>query len=1350
MILVGKASRLSSSLELVRRGQRAVAVVGDGGHDGVGRAVIGDALVQAERVGASLAQHVRVRARCLVADRAQRDGAIGVVGAGRDNHAVLEQLKRELACCKVASGQTLDRLDLIGHHRIGRRHAVGVGEREGSAVVTLAHDLQMSGTVVSHGVGNLTRGVGVVGHARGATGLGHRVGKGVRTRGNGGCGLGLAAGLVGIGISVDVGLFSLCLVGLGFVSFVCLGLIGRIIRHAQGAVEVLERKVDLAKVHVAGRVVGCGRALGHRGARLIGGHGKGELTRDIGRGQALGSLELLGAGERGVNGLGAVDVLEHGLDATVVRLRRQSAVAVVDDDDLKAKARLRGSNTLCCERGRVLKRRVVDSPRKLGIRVGTDGASGAHQIGEHLSRVMQRAKAHLAVDVGRHSAVNGFRLARIGDAKVELAVGQRTTGQGLGGDNLRKLAARVIGRCVVAVGERDHGALDLVLAALVDRRMRALGSAGNDRRGGERAGTIVGDSDRHGALGVIVGVTGLAIVLLGNGVCKGLARVSLRKLDLMASQDVDQTNRCLCRCRGLVHVGALVQAERDGRSLVGGRHGKGELTLGHGTSGEGLAELKAAGRGVVELSVVLVGKAAAFLLGDVGDQDALAVISHGYFGGCDMRVIRHTGRAARVLADLVLVGSGSRVVDLAELDGGDAILRVLLAHSYGCGVGQRGALGGRDGKAKLVCIRPVATVDGLAQAKVELCVERGHAVSVLESCSLDVVLQDMLGLESAVAVIGDGGLDAVLGIAVGDTAGVALDLAQRIGVRSGLGVLDGAHRDLAIGGVLAGGDDLGVLALALDELEGELAVLEVAPGQDLGRGDLVGDAGARRRQVVGILKLGGLCALQLVRSAERTVTVVGDGGHDGIGLAVVGDAVAGGSALGLAQRVGVFAGLCVLDGAHRDLAVGIVGAGGDDLGALALALDELEGELAFLEIAPGQDLGRLDPVGDAGALGGHAVGVLELNLLNILGALQLMRGHKLALAIVGDGRHDGIDGFVVGDAAGIALNLAQRIDVLTNLGVLDSAERNLAASVILNGLDNRRVLALALDELKGELIGLELMAGQDLGDCNLIGDARLGGIGGVGVLELGLARGLLHGSLELAPCVGLHRHGELRNVLAVGDAMDRGSGMLLANLVDIRARLVIGNLAKANVRMALGRNRSRGFGHRGVVLGRQVKLKLVLVRPIAALEHLGQAKAGLGIHRCWRHIKRKANLAVVAQINIDLRRAGNNLRVVPLGIDYVECSVRRVSAHTLLGGVELIDKGEARGASLNRPVIVILYQSAFKAFELASLNRDRNGIIVRRARRVLRHKLIFVPIGLRARRLFRCKLGASCVRIDGR
>ena len=360
-----------------------------------------------------------------------------------------------------------------------------------------------------------------------------------------------------------------------------------------------------------------------------------------------------------------------------------------------------------------------------------------------------------------------------------------------------------------------------------------------------------------------------------------------------------------------------------------------------------------------------------------------------------------------------------------------------------------------------------------------------------------------------------------------------------------------------------------------------------------------------------------------------------------------------------------------------------------------------------------------------------------------------MRSHQLALAVIADGRHDGVDRIVVGDTAGVACNLMQRVGMLTDLGVLDGVERNVALGVILDSLDKLRVLALNLAQLKAKLVGRKVAPGQGLGHGNLAGNAGLNRIRSISVLELDLARGLLHRSLELSLCVGCHRYGELCNVLAVGDAVDRGPGMLLANFVDIRARLVIGNLAKANVRMALGCKRSRGPGHRGVVLGRQAKLKLVLIRPVAALEHLGQAKVG-SYQRCRRGIERKANLAVIAQVDIDLRRTRNNLRVVPLGIDHVACGVRRVSAHTLLGGVKLVDKGEARGASLNRPVIAILYQSTFKVFELASLNRDRNGIIVRRARRVLRHKLIFVPIGLRARRLFRCELGASRVCVDGR
>ena len=358
-----------------------------------------------------------------------------------------------------------------------------------------------------------------------------------------------------------------------------------------------------------------------------------------------------------------------------------------------------------------------------------------------------------------------------------------------------------------------------------------------------------------------------------------------------------------------------------------------------------------------------------------------------------------------------------------------------------------------------------------------------------------------------------------------------------------------------------------------------------------------------------------------------------------------------------------------------------------------------------------------------------------------------MLGLEGAVAVIGDGGHDGIGLAVVRYtvAGGSAVDLAQRVGVLAGLGVLDGSHRDLAVGGVSAGGDD----LVALDELKGELAGLDVAPSQGLGRLDLVGNTGLNMIRSIGVLELSLARGLRRRSLKLALLIGLHCHGKLCNVVAVGDAVDRGPGMLLANLVDIRARLVIGNLAEANARMALCCNRNLGLRHRGVALGRQAKLKLVLIRPVASLEHLDQAKVG-SCQRCRLGVERKVNLAVIAQIDIDLRRAGNNLRVVPLGIDYVACGVSRVSANTFLGGVELIDKGEARGTSLNRPVIDVLYQSAFKAFELASLNRDRNGIIVRRARRVLRHKLIFVPIGLRARRLFRCKLGASCVRIDGR
>ena len=330
---------------------------------------------------------------------------------------------------------------------------------------------------------------------------------------------------------------------------------------------------------------------------------------------------------------------------------------------------------------------------------------------------------------------------------------------------------------------------------------------------------------------------------------------------------------------------------------------------------------------------------------------------------------------------------------------------------------------------------------------------------------------------------------------------------------AGLGVLHGAHRNRAVGGVLAGGDDLGVLALALDELEGELAGLEVAPGQGLGRGDLVGDAELVRIRLVAVVELRLVGALQDMLRLERAVAVVGDGRLDGVARLIVRDPIAQPRLVGelLTQRVGVIARLIVSDFVHDDLAVSRIGASGDDLAVF----DELEGELALSHIAAGQGLGRLDLVGDAGALGGHVVGVLELGNLDVL---QNMRGTECAVALVGDGGLDGVLSIAVGDTASFALDLAQRIGVLAGSGVLDGAHHDLAVGIVGAGGDH----AIALGELKAELAGLEDAPGQDLGRGDLVGDAGL------------VRRGIV---LVLKACrvVTLERMGHLKRAVAVVD-----------------------------------------------------------------------------------------------------------------------------------------------------------------------------------------------------------------------
>ena len=271
----------------MRGAERTVAVVRDGGLDGVLGVTVGDALAGGSAL--DLAQRIGVRSGLGVLDGAHRDLAIGGVLAGGDDLGVLalalDELEGELAGSKLASGQDLIRGDLVGDAELVRRHAIGIGERKGYVAVRLAGHPQIALAVIGHGEGNRTRRLGVVGHASDLAGFGHGVGKGM-----------------------------LALLGL----------------LAQSLVKVVERKGNLAKVDLALGIIGHARVRG-QGCALFTGHGKGELTGNVSRGQVIRNLQILLAHKRCLDRRGSVGVHKLVAGVAVDSRRRQGTIAVVDN-----------------------------------------------------------------------------------------------------------------------------------------------------------------------------------------------------------------------------------------------------------------------------------------------------------------------------------------------------------------------------------------------------------------------------------------------------------------------------------------------------------------------------------------------------------------------------------------------------------------------------------------------------------------------------------------------------------------------------------------------------------------------------------------------------------------------------------------------------------------------------------------------------------------------------------------------------------------------------------------------------------------------------------------------------------
>ena len=635
----------------------------------------------------------------------------------------------------------------------------------------------------------------------------------------------------------------------------------------------------------------------------------------------------------------------------------------------------------------------------------------------------------------------------------------------------------------------------------------------------------------------------------------------------------------------------------------------------------------------------------------------------------------------------------------------------------------------------------------------------------------------MLYTERAVAVVLDDSLDGVGLAVVGDAvAGVARDLAQRVGVLAGSGVLDGAHRDRAVGGVGAGGDDL----VALDELEGELALSHVAAGQELGRGDLVGDARLNRRHVIGVGERKCHIAVRLAGHPQITLAVISHGeGNRTRRLDVVGHAsdLAGlchGVGKGVLALLGLLAQSLVEvverkgNLAKVDLALGIIGHARVRGHGCALFTGHGKGELAG-NVSRGQAirnlqilLARKRCLDRCGSVGVHKL---------VAGVAVDSRRRQGTIAVVGNGH------ICVNCRRGSAHARRQLA------GLLGSNVMNSPRGLICAGVKRRLVFLDKLDKRLGRVrqrteLNLATLVGcvqQDLVvprvaqrklEFTVDHQApreRLGSLksqrgfrlGAIGVRELSLTRGLFNVGLKLALGVNRHSHLERGNVLAVGNAT--GVALDLADLIGVLARLGISNLAKVNgclalVEIGIGHSYGRGVGHRGIVVGRrgELKLKRIRIRPLAALEHLGQTKVSLGIHRCRLGCKAKDNLAVVAQVRMHVRGSRNGGKVVPPGVKHVARGLGHIAAHVGLGGMQLVDIGKSRGSLVKGPVAVLFDQSAVVVGDLVPF-KHHNGIVVLRLKVFAhRHKLVLVIIDAATLRLYRRALGACLVRVDRR
>ena len=276
----------------------------------------------------------------LEADRLGRRGVVDHAGYGTAlRHLISEHVGTGLA------GLGLRARRLVAGGNLVNRAARGIGSRHGTRTLPVA----------CRGLVALVGGYGLVAL------VGRLSGSVIRTRGS----------LVGVCssprcIGIGVGFLSRCCSLVGSLRDIRFGLIGirdsRLVVHAQGAVEVVQRELDGAEVHAAVRRVLGGGALGHGGRRIVGGHREGELALNGSRGKPGCRLQHLHAGQAHLHRIArGVRVLKLQTLVQVRRCRKRAVTVIHDRHRERNRLRLR-RDALASQTVGLLVRQVAHRP----------------------------------------------------------------------------------------------------------------------------------------------------------------------------------------------------------------------------------------------------------------------------------------------------------------------------------------------------------------------------------------------------------------------------------------------------------------------------------------------------------------------------------------------------------------------------------------------------------------------------------------------------------------------------------------------------------------------------------------------------------------------------------------------------------------------------------------------------------------------------------------------------------------------------------------------------------------------------------------------------------------------------